>query len=68
MEQTEIGGTDALNQTLSKLSGGNCRPESSYIWSSSQYSAATSWYYDAFGYMSNYIKYSSSTVRAVSAF
>ena len=68
MEQTEIGGTDALNQTLSKLSGGNCRPESSYIWSSSQYSAANSWFYYAYGSMYYNLKYNSLTVSAVSAF
>lgn len=68
MEQTEIGGTDALNQTLSKLSGGNCRPESSYIWSSTQYNAAGSWYYSAYGNMYTGNNYSSYTVSAVSAF
>lgn len=61
MEQTEIGGTDALNQTLVKLSGNHCRPESSYIWASTQYSAA-------YGYMNGYYKFSSLSVRAVSAF
>ena len=68
MEQTEIGGTDILNQTLVKLGGNHSRPESSYIWSSTQYSAAYSWYYYAYGYMLSYTKYNSFTVRAVSAF
>lgn len=69
IKDVQLSNTDAVNITLAAIGGNNVLASGYYPWTSTEYGTNGSWNYDGYtGAMNGSTKYSTYSVRAVTAF